>query len=71
MELRDEYQKEVKMEISDGPDYECTWPIDEKQNELSKKFVISLMKGKKRLSSHIFCDVVYGFNIYIGSGSAR
>ncbi|CAD6998938.1 uncharacterized protein LOC101461947 [Ceratitis capitata] len=44
VELRDEYQKEVKMEISDGPDYECTWPIDEKQNELSKKFVISLMK---------------------------
>lgn len=31
------------MEITDGPDYECAWPIDEKQNELIKKFIPNLI----------------------------
>ncbi|XP_014093430.1 uncharacterized protein Saf6 isoform X1 [Bactrocera oleae] len=44
IELRDEYQKEVSMKITDGPDYECTWPIDDKQNEQIKKFIPSLIK---------------------------
>ncbi|XP_018787229.1 PREDICTED: uncharacterized protein LOC108967968 [Bactrocera latifrons] len=44
IELRDEYQKEVTMEIIDGADYECTWPMDEKQNEQIKKFIPSLIK---------------------------
>ncbi|XP_011199642.2 uncharacterized protein LOC105223585 [Bactrocera dorsalis] len=44
IELRDEYQKEVTMEIIDGADYECTWPMDEKLNEQIKKFIPSLIK---------------------------
>lgn len=35
------------MKITDGPDYECTWPIDDKQNEQIKKFIPSLIKGKE------------------------
>ncbi|XP_054742643.1 uncharacterized protein LOC129247515 [Anastrepha obliqua] len=44
IELRDEYQNEFTMETPSGPDYECTWPIDEKQSELIKKFIPNLMK---------------------------
>ncbi|XP_067622956.1 uncharacterized protein Saf6 isoform X2 [Eurosta solidaginis] len=44
IELRDEYQKEVTMELPDGADYECTWPVDEKMSEMIRKFVPSLIK---------------------------
>ncbi|XP_075153214.1 SAGA factor-like TAF6 isoform X2 [Haematobia irritans] len=43
LELRDEYQKDVSFNMASGPDFKCSWPVEEKHMENFKRYVPSLI----------------------------
>uniref|UniRef100_A0A1I8NY89 Uncharacterized protein n=1 Tax=Stomoxys calcitrans TaxID=35570 RepID=A0A1I8NY89_STOCA len=43
LELRDEYQKDVPFNMDLGPDFKCSWPVDERHMATVKKYVPSLI----------------------------
>lgn len=46
IELRDEYQKDVTFNLPQGPDFKCSFPVEDKYLENIKNYVPAFIYGK-------------------------
>lgn len=46
LELRDEYQRAMSFSVPHGPDFQCSWPVEDKHMDNLKKYVPSLIYGR-------------------------